>query len=372
MSSLPVSAQARLDPVVRSGVDGWDRALRAHPDLGPLAHRVEGLSGTLARRFRETVLSRQAFASADAEAIARECVAGYLADRLRDDPQSRRFAGLLAQGDHHAALADFVGAIKVLGAPAFAQISASVLQRHRLALEGDAIGSATNRFAPPELALIDDRPSETPPRTPAFPGHLLRRAEVPSAGAAGTHTDAAGPRPRRRDARGGQDGLDGRPSPGASSGLHGARALGDDDARAASPFARIAACLIDWATGLGPVAVAIMTRPSGVPIDAMEAHHIGGMAVLSILALFIVQTWMIAVRGQSIGKLALGLRIVRTDTDDPPGFARGVVLRGALTYLVYGVPMIGLLVFAIDALLLLRPDRRTLHDIVADTQVVRA
>lgn len=367
MRSVPVSAETRLEPVARPGAEDWDRALHAHPDLGPLAQRVAGLSDTLARRFRATVLSRRAFASGEAEALARECIDRYLAERLRDDPQSRQFAEWLAQADQHVALADFVGAIRVLGPPAFDQVSASVLQRHRLAVQGATITPVRRPDTPPAYRAPEDRdpPTSTLELTRLIPP--LRHAEVPSAAAEVLRHAPDGPAAPPHRTHG-----DERAERDPVSRARGLRALGHDESRVASPFARIAAWLVDCAAWFVPVLIAFLTRPAGVSFDAMQAQDVGAITMLSMLVLFVLHVWLLAARGQSIGKLVLGLRIVRTDTDEAPGFVRGVVVRGVLPYLVYGIPKIGLLVLAIDALLLLRPDRRTLHDIVADTEVVRA
>lgn len=84
-----------------------------------------------------------------------------------------------------------------------------------------------------------------------------------------------------------------------------------------------------------------------------------------------VQVRLLSERGQTIGKLALGVRIVRR-SGARAGLPRILLLREAFAALAHHVPVIGGLVALVDALMIFRADRRCLHDHVADTIVVRA
>jgi uncharacterized RDD family membrane protein YckC len=93
----------------------------------------------------------------------------------------------------------------------------------------------------------------------------------------------------------------------------------------------------------------------------------GGLAALATL--FCVQTVMLAVRGQTVGKMALGVRVVRATDGSNPGFLRAVLMRSWLSSLlgsVFGVYEL------VDAAFILRKDRRCVHDLIADTIVVDA
>ena len=88
-------------------------------------------------------------------------------------------------------------------------------------------------------------------------------------------------------------------------------------------------------------------------------------ALLGVFAA--VQALLITRRGQSVGKLLLDLRIQRPD-GSLPGFKRGVLMRSWLFSLVQtALPF----VFIVDASWIFRPERRCLHDLAADTVVVR-
>lgn len=92
----------------------------------------------------------------------------------------------------------------------------------------------------------------------------------------------------------------------------------------------------------------------------------GGLGVFVL-----VQGWLLATRGQTVGKLLLGLRIVRPDGSrvDP---LRMLGLRYALGFLLALIPLLGPIYGLLDSLLIFRESRRCLHDQVADTIVVRA
>ena len=91
----------------------------------------------------------------------------------------------------------------------------------------------------------------------------------------------------------------------------------------------------------------------------------------AILALIVVQLVMISTRGQTIAKRILGLRIVRHRTGELPGFVHGVLLRGFVPGIIGMVPMVGPVFSIVDACFIFRDDRRCIHDLMADTIVVK-
>src|SRR5262249_16361183 len=110
-----------------------------------------------------------------------------------------------------------------------------------------------------------------------------------------------------------------------------------------------------------------------------------------LLVLFVVNmtNWtLIATRGQSVGKIAVGTRIVSFDGGRGP-FVAGVVVRSLLPFALARLPpgllWLGLaplvlnivstailMVIILDVVWILDKDRRCLHDILADTKVVLA
>jgi uncharacterized RDD family membrane protein YckC len=122
---------------------------------------------------------------------------------------------------------------------------------------------------------------------------------------------------------------------------------------------RLAAKLIDAFLVIAPDAVIGM---DGTP-EALKV--LLGVAVLGLLA---AQAYLLTRRGQSLGKIALGLRIVRAGDGSNPGFVRAVLLRT----MINGLCWIFFPYFLVDALMIFRKDERCAHDHLADTRVVAA
>lgn len=78
----------------------------------------------------------------------------------------------------------------------------------------------------------------------------------------------------------------------------------------------------------------------------------------------------IATRGQTIGKRIVGIRVSRSD-GSAVGFFRYLILRALPINLATRIPVVGLLLFFVDALMVFNRPRRCLHDYIADTIVVR-
>ncbi len=95
-----------------------------------------------------------------------------------------------------------------------------------------------------------------------------------------------------------------------------------------------------------------------------------------LTAVLLLQALLITVRGQNLGKLLTGAKVVRADTGAPAGFGRGVMLRFAmpvgLIIALNAFFMLGLVFLIVDYAFMFRADRRCLHDLMAGTKVVRA
>jgi uncharacterized RDD family membrane protein YckC len=85
----------------------------------------------------------------------------------------------------------------------------------------------------------------------------------------------------------------------------------------------------------------------------------------------LMQGWLLATQGQTIGKRLLGLRIVRPD-GERASIARLIGLRYGVGFVVAIIPVVNMLYSLIDSLLIFRESRRCLHDNIADTIVVKA
>lgn len=89
-------------------------------------------------------------------------------------------------------------------------------------------------------------------------------------------------------------------------------------------------------------------------------------ALVAVLGLVCYQVYLLTVRGQTIGKRLLGIRVVRKDTGENGGFKTNVLLRGLVNGVLNFVPVY----FFADSLMIFRENRRCLHDYIAGTIVV--
>jgi uncharacterized RDD family membrane protein YckC len=95
-----------------------------------------------------------------------------------------------------------------------------------------------------------------------------------------------------------------------------------------------------------------------------------GLLVLGALGLAAVQGSLLTWKDQTIGKKAVGVRIVRFTDGDNPCFFRAVLIRSVLPGLIASLPFLGKLFALIDVLNILGEERRCLHDYLAGTKVV--
>ncbi len=112
-------------------------------------------------------------------------------------------------------------------------------------------------------------------------------------------------------------------------------------------------------------------------IDTPGFDDLGSFIVFLLpwLLMAIAQWTLISFSGQSIGKRVVGIRIVRL-RGSKPGFVYGVLLRawvpaafnGFATFLLAPA---GFVLPLIDALFVLRADRRSLRDHMAATKVIQ-
>lgn len=92
----------------------------------------------------------------------------------------------------------------------------------------------------------------------------------------------------------------------------------------------------------------------------------GGVGLLLYLP---VQGYFLATRAQTLGKMALGIKIVTLDGENAD-LKRILLLRVLPVTLVSVVPGIGSVLSTLDALFIFRADQRCIHDHIAGTRVV--
>jgi uncharacterized RDD family membrane protein YckC len=141
--------------------------------------------------------------------------------------------------------------------------------------------------------------------------------------------------------------------------LSGAAAAPRQRRRLAGRGARLVTKIIDVI--LFGVAVAVIV------ISFAIDDGLGGLSLLTLLAIPIVQVVLLSKYGQTIGKKALDIRIVQASTEQNGGFVPNVLLRAWITFLLGIVPLFGI----VDVLFIFREDRRCIHDMIAGTRVIQ-
>jgi uncharacterized RDD family membrane protein YckC len=142
----------------------------------------------------------------------------------------------------------------------------------------------------------------------------------------------------------------------------------------ASRLSRLGASLVDAFIGLA-IGVPIMFM-TGYLQRAMEQqasvtetvlYSVGGMVFFLLL-----HGYFLATRGQTIGKMLLGVRIVNYDTGELLSFAKLIGLRVVPVWLVSSIPMAGGCLALVDTLFIFGSEQRCVHDLIAGTKVVQA
>ena len=150
------------------------------------------------------------------------------------------------------------------------------------------------------------------------------------------------------------------------------------EVEAASRLSRLGAALVDALVGLAPVGAIVLLLPM-----VLLSGRMGSLVILIILAgvttlaVLITQIVLLARHGQTIGKKVLGIRMITSD-GDIPSIWRVFFLRwlpfavvGAVVQMVFKVRGSGSIIHLLDVLLIFQPTRRCLHDLFADTHVIK-
>jgi uncharacterized RDD family membrane protein YckC len=146
----------------------------------------------------------------------------------------------------------------------------------------------------------------------------------------------------------------------------------------ATAGSRLAAVLIDAVLFLpaviAGVVMSLTMRPTpGGPPPSLGGATIAVVAVLGlyVLAVGIYQIVMLSTRGQTVGKKAMKIRIVKLDGSEP-GFVHAFLLRAIVNALPSMIPVVGSIYGLVDVLFIFRADRRCIHDLIASTRVIVA
>jgi len=137
---------------------------------------------------------------------------------------------------------------------------------------------------------------------------------------------------------------------------------------------RLWAALVDIAIGAALVTVFVALFPDIIPEQEESfwaVTWIGALWLLMQYLLFLLLNgWLLATRGQTIGKALFQLRMVRPD-GSAASFARLAGLRYGTGYVLMLSVGVGVLFTVVDMLFIFSRTRRCLHAHIAGTVVVR-
>lgn len=136
---------------------------------------------------------------------------------------------------------------------------------------------------------------------------------------------------------------------------------------------RFAASLLDSLIVYGPLILIAVFVPFPFLNGLVESEDFLSEAIfagIAFLLFLIVNLYLIRNHDQTIGKLALGIKV--TDLNGgSPSTACQAGLRYSFYHLVTAIPVIGGLLSLINVLLIFDRSRRCLHDLIAGTRVVK-
>lgn len=155
----------------------------------------------------------------------------------------------------------------------------------------------------------------------------------------------------------------------------------DGGGELASRWARLGAALLDGIIGSVVVYAPVLVVGAPAVFASVITHQpfvfttaiIGALATsfLLVVALLVVTILFVAKYGQTVGKRIVGVRVVRTD-GSKAGIGRIFWLRNVVNLLPSLIPFIGAIYSLVDILFIFSDSRRCIHDLIADTKVVRA
>ena len=131
----------------------------------------------------------------------------------------------------------------------------------------------------------------------------------------------------------------------------------------ASRWERFKAAAIDSLLIYVPTVILVSIFPKKEDIPGLAYAALG----LYLLGVMIVQGGFLVARGQTIGKKAVNIQIVRRKDGQNGGFVNNVLLRTVVNGFITLIP----LYLLIDILFIFSDTKRCLHDRIAGTIVVK-
>lgn len=151
------------------------------------------------------------------------------------------------------------------------------------------------------------------------------------------------------------------------------------EVEAATRLSRLVAALVDLLVAFAPLGALVVLIPMALLSGGAGALKAFILLVGAIsLAVVVTQIVLLVRNGQTIGKKALGIRMI-TSAGETPSIWRVFFLRwlpfmvvAVVVELVVKVRGSGNLIHLVDVLFIFQPTRRCMHDLFADTHVIKA
>lgn len=142
----------------------------------------------------------------------------------------------------------------------------------------------------------------------------------------------------------------------------------------ATKLSRLAAVLIDAIIGF-TVAIPFwwltgMFKDMAAGIQPSMTLQIAG-GVYGLVLFVLIHGYLLHTYGQTVGKRLLGIYIADVNSQHKADFVSIVVKRFLPITVVSLIPIIGGVVALIDILFIFRADRRCIHDLITNTQVLK-
>ena len=146
------------------------------------------------------------------------------------------------------------------------------------------------------------------------------------------------------------------------------------DSELASRWARLGGSLIDGIIAMivmGPVMylTGYWNRAMANEISILETLAWG---LAGLFFYLLVNGYLLARHGQTVGKMAVGIRIVSVETNQIIPLWRVFFVRYLPQALAPYIPVVGVILLMINYLFVFRKDKRCIHDLIAKTRVVKA
>jgi uncharacterized RDD family membrane protein YckC len=141
----------------------------------------------------------------------------------------------------------------------------------------------------------------------------------------------------------------------------------------ASRLSRLIASIVDALVMMVfamPLYFIFFIRYGGSLLNSSHFFRIAWIGIPNLVFFIGVNSYFWATRAQSIGKMALGIKIVQIDGERAT-WGRIVGLRIMPMQVLSWIPFIGGLISLVDVLFIFRSNRRCIHDEIARTKVIR-